>query len=207
MDELHGFCVRMLGRGDAADAAAQAGRDAGAGDRVRGLAAAAAACREQEPAGEPAEASDEPDSLAEAVAGEVARATAQLPEGQREALALRELLGLPYDEVGAILGLDAAAVGTVLARARLGLRVALRGDAVPMPPCDERERALRTLARRQDGEEVSAADEDWLIEHLGHCVGCARSHSTMLEASACYGAWRLDEEGAASAGSGADAPR
>jgi RNA polymerase sigma factor (sigma-70 family) len=205
MDELHGFCVRMLGPGEAADAAQAAGRDAAADDRVQALAAAAAACRESPPAAAPNE--DEPGSLAEAVAREVASATAQLPERQREALALRELLGLPYDEVGAVVGIDASAVGPLLARARLRLRVALRGDGVPMPPCDERERALRTIARRQDGEEVTEADEDWLIEHLGHCVGCARAHSTMLEASACYRAWRLDEDGAAPVGSGADTPQ
>jgi RNA polymerase sigma factor (sigma-70 family) len=205
MDELHGFCVRMLGPGEAADAAQAAGRDAAADDRVQALAAAAAACRESPPAAAPNE--DEPGSLAEAVAREVASATAQLPERQREALALRELLGLPYDEVGAVVGIDASAVGLLLARARLRLRVALRGDGVPMPPCDERERALRTIARRQDGEEVTEADEDWLIEHLGHCVGCARAHSTMLEASACYRAWRLEEDGAAPVGSGADTPQ
>jgi RNA polymerase sigma factor (sigma-70 family) len=212
MDELQGFCVRMLGPGEAADAAQRTGRDAAQGDRVRALAAAAVACREQLPdgAGEPqgdtdsAPAASEPASLAEAVAREVAHATAELPERQREALALRELIRLPYDEIGAVVGLDPSAVGPLLARARLRLRVALRGEGVPMPPCDERERALRTIARRQDGQPVSEADEDWLIEHLGHCVGCARAHSTMLEASACYRAWRFDEAPARPVGS--DAP-
>jgi hypothetical protein len=215
MDELHGFCVRMLGHGEAADAAQRAGRDAAQGDRLRALAAAAAACREQLPAGEadglhepaaaeePADGAGEADSLAEAVAREVARATAQLPERQREALALRELLGLPYDEIGPVVGLDSSAVGLLLARARLRFRVALRGEGVPMPSCDERERALRTVARRQDGEPVTDADEDWLIEHLGHCVGCARAHSTMLEASACYRAWRFDEAEASPVGADA----
>jgi hypothetical protein len=216
MDELHGFCVRMLGHGEAADAAQRAGRDAAQGDRLRALAAAATACREQLPAGEagglhePAatgEAEDETGaagSLAEAVAREVARATAQLPERQREALALRELLVMPYDEIGPVVGLDSSAVGLLLARARLRFRVALRGEGVPMPSCDERERALRTIAHRQDGEPVTDADEDWLIEHLGHCVGCARAHSTMLEASACYRAWRFDEAEASPVG--ADTP-
>jgi RNA polymerase sigma factor (sigma-70 family) len=208
MDELHGFCLRMLGQGEAAEAAERAGRDAAHGDRLRALTAAAAACRGHEaagePAGEPAEERGEPDSLAEAVAGEVAHATAQLPERQREALALRELLGLPYDEIGAVVGLDPSAVGPLLARARLRLRTELRGEGLSMPPCDERERALRTISRRQDGESVSDADEDWLIEHLGHCVGCARAHSTMLEASACYRAWRPDEAQAPQVG--ADAP-
>jgi RNA polymerase sigma factor (sigma-70 family) len=202
MDELHGFCVRMLGQGEAADAAQRTGRDAAQGDRVRGLAAAALACREQLSGGageaaaesEPPVAADgEPGTLAEAVARELAHATAQLPERQREALALRELLGLSYDEIGTVVELDPSAVGPLLARARLRLRVGLRGEGVPMPSCDERERALRTIARRQDGEPVNEADEDWLIEHLGHCVGCARAHSTMLEASACYRAWRVDE--------------
>jgi Sigma-70, region 4 len=206
----------MLGYGEAADAAQRAGRDAAQGDRLRALAAAATACREQLPAGEtgglhePAatgEAADETGdagSLAEAVAREVARATAQLPERQREALALRELLVLPYDEIGPVVGLDSSAVGLLLARARLRFRVALRGEGVPMPSCDERERALRTIAHRQDGEPVTDADEDWLIEHLGHCVGCARAHSTMLEASACYRAWRFDEAEASPVG--ADTP-
>jgi DNA-directed RNA polymerase specialized sigma24 family protein len=224
MDELHGFCVRMLGQGKAADSAQRAGRDAAQGDRVRGLAAAALVCREQLSGGAgesaaaetlggeplaaerqpPAGPDGDPSSLAEAVARELAHATAQLPERQREALALRELLGLSYDELGTVVELDPSAVGPLLARARLRLRVALRGEGVPMPSCDERERALRTIARRQDGESVTEADEDWLIEHLGHCVGCARAHSTMLEASACYRAWRTDD--APGRPGGADAP-
>jgi hypothetical protein len=207
MDELHGFCVRMLGHGEAAEAAERAGRQASEDDRVRALAAAAAACRAHEEAGvETTDERAEPGSLAEAVARELAQATAQLPERQREALALRDLLRLSYDEVGTVVGLDPSAVGPLLARARLRLRTTLRGEGAPLPSCDERERALRTIALRQDGEPVSEADEDWLIEHLGHCVGCARAHSTMLEASACYRAWRLDEEAAQPAGAGADAP-
>lgn len=195
MDELHGFCVRMLGSGDAARAAEQAARSAGHGDGVDSLAAAAAACRAHDEAGVPpaSEPRGPEEGLAAAVARELALATSKLPERQREALALRELLGLSYDEIGTVVELDPSAVGPLLARARLRLRVGLRGEGVPMPSCDERERALRTIARRQDGEPVNEADEDWLIEHLGHCVGCARAHSTMLEASACYRAWRVDE--------------
>jgi hypothetical protein len=221
MDELRGFCVRMLGQGDAADAAERAGSDAAAGGRVRALTAAALVCREQLSGGAgeaaaagrqppaaagrqpPAAPEGEPGSLAEAVARELAHATAQLPERQREALALRELVGLSYDELGTVVELDPSAVGPLLARARLRLRVALRGEGVPMPSCDERERALRTIARRQDGESVTEADEDWLIEHLGHCVGCARAHSTMLEASACYRAWRTDDAPGPPVGTGA----
>ncbi len=191
MDELHGFCVRMLGEGDSALAAERAGRDAAGDDRLRALAAAAAACRARaNGAAAPTQEAGEPETLAEAVARELATAAARLPERQREALALRELVGLSHAEIGTVAGVEADAVAPLLAGARLALRTELRGEGPERPPCDERERALRTIARRQDGEPVSEADEDWLIEHLGHCVGCARAHSAMLEASACYRAWR-----------------
>jgi hypothetical protein len=195
MEELRVFCVRMLGDTDAAGEAERAARGAGHGDRVQGLRAAVAACRAHVSDGTPAHPADPVDApdLAAAVAGELSAATAQLPERQREALALRELLGLSHDELGAVVGLDPVAVGPLLARARLRLRTALRGEGPPLPPCDERERALRTISLRQDGEEVPAPDEDWLLEHLGHCVGCARSHSAMLEAAVCYRAWRSEE--------------
>jgi hypothetical protein len=108
---------------------------------------------------------------------------------EREALALRELLRLSYDELADATGVAPDAVPLLLAQARLDLRAQLRGAGVPQPECDERERALRTIARRQDGEEVAAADDDWVIEHLGHCRGCRQAHASMLEASACYRAW------------------
>jgi len=130
-----------------------------------------------------------PEELAGAVARELAAATARLPGSQSEALALRELIGLPYDELAGVMSVDPEAVPVMLARARIGLRAELRGNPGPAPDCPEHERALRTIALRQDGQAVSAADDDWLIEHLGHCRGCGRAHSSMLEASACYRAW------------------
>ncbi|MEJ7735041.1 MAG: sigma-70 family RNA polymerase sigma factor [Polyangiaceae bacterium] len=50
---------------------------------------------------------------------------AALPEGQRAAFVLRDLEGLTSDEVGEVLGLDAAAVRQRVHRARLVLRGAL----------------------------------------------------------------------------------
>jgi RNA polymerase sigma-70 factor (ECF subfamily) len=50
---------------------------------------------------------------------------AALPEGQRAAFVLRDLEGLSSDEVGEVLGLDAAAVRQRVHRARLVLRGAL----------------------------------------------------------------------------------
>jgi Sigma-70, region 4 len=208
MDELRRFCVRMLGDGPAADAAVAQARSVGQGDRLGTLIGALRACRERQApaadadgetnpprqvdgAGAPTEApaAPAPGGLAGAVARELQAATARLPGPQREALALRELLGLPYDELAQVMSVDPEALPTVLARARIRLRAELRGSPEPSPDCPEHERALRTIALRQDGQPVSAGDDDWLMEHLGHCRACGRAHAAMLEASACYRAW------------------
>jgi len=191
MDELRRFCVRMLGEGPAADAAEREARAAGHDDRVAGLIGAVKACRDRdrEPA-PPAPSSS--DGLAAAVAGELRAATAQLTPAQREVLALRDLLDLPYDDLGEIMYLDVDAVPTVLANARIALRARLRGAPESPVGCPEHDRALRTIALRQDRQPVPAADDDWLIEHLGHCRECGRAHSAMLEAGACYRAWSED---------------
>ncbi len=202
MDELTRFCVRMLGEGAAARTAEETARSGEDTDRSAMLRAAVTAVRQgSEPAAEPAPnapaATDpadddrptDPDALPEAIARELAAAAGELPLAQRVALALRELLRLSYDELAEATGVAPGDVAMLLAQARLDLRTQLRGAGAPQPDCDERERALRTIARRQDGEEVLAADDDWLIEHLGHCRGCRQAHAAMLEASACYRAW------------------
>jgi len=202
MDDVARFCVRMLGDTPAAREAAQAARSGGEADRSAMLRAAVTAVRQgTEPASEPAPnapaATDpadddrptDPAALPEAIARELATATSALPPAEREVLALRELLGLGYDELAATADVAPDEVALLLARARLNLRTQLRGPGAPQPACDERERALRTIARRQDREDVAAADDDWLIEHLGHCRGCRQAHAAMLEASACYRAW------------------
>ena len=202
MDDVARFCARMLGDTPAAREADQAARAGGDADRSAMLRAAVAAVRQgSEPASEPApnapaatnpaddDRPTDPAALPEAIARELAAATSALPLAEREALALRELLGLGYDALAAAVGVAPDEVALLLARARLDLRTELRGPGAPQAECDERERALRTIARRQDGEDVAAADDDWLIEHLGHCRGCRQAHAAMLEASACYRAW------------------
>jgi Sigma-70, region 4 len=206
MDDLSRFVTRMLGDSPAARAAEERARGGGDGERTAMLRAAASAVRQgAEPADEPvptapaatdADPEDrptDPAKLADAVAGELAAASSRLGVAEREALALHDLLGLNYDEIADVAGIERDAVAPLLARARLELRTALRGPGQPQPPCDERERALRTIALRQDGEEVPAADDDWLINHLGHCAGCRQAHAAMLEASACYRAWASPE--------------
>lgn len=203
MDDLARYCARMLGDAAAARAAEKAARGEAGDDRTAMLRAAVAAVRQgSEPASEPApnapaaiddadadERPTDPTALRDAIARELATAAGALPLAAREALALRELLGLGYDELAAATDVAVDEVPLLLAGARLDLRTQLRGAGAPQPDCDERERALRTIARRQDGEEVSTADDDWLIEHLGHCRGCRQAHAAMLEASACYRAW------------------
>ena len=90
-----------------------------------------------------------------------------------------------------MLGIDTAAVAPLLARSRLRLRAELRGAPVTASDCPERERMLRTATLRQDGEPVPAADDEWFIDHLGHCSGCSRAHAAMLEGSVCYRGWHL----------------
>jgi Sigma-70, region 4 len=196
MDELHEFCARVLGAGEAAPVAEQAGSK-DAGDLVGRLAAAAAICHSR---GEPARAAeaDGPDSSAEdlplvqAVALELAAATAKMPQRHREVLALRELLQLSHQEISRVIGIDATAIPPLLARARLRLRHELRGGPDAAPDCPESERSMRALAMRQDGELSDQHENAWLLEHLGACEPCTRAHAAMLEASVCYRAWRPD---------------
>lgn len=192
MDELRAFCVRMVGNGSAADAAeerARAAAGAHAADRLAMVRAAIGACREGGAGAELEAPAADGEDLAGAVARELAAATGRMAASDREVLALRDLLGLSYEEIAQVAGLREADVALGLARARLELRTQLRGASAPVPDCLERERALRTMALRQDGEAVPPADDDWLIDHLGHCAGCGQAHAAMLEAVACYRAW------------------
>lgn len=193
------FCRRVLISEAAAHKAAELARASASGDRQAQLAAATAECRARAD-GDPPERSpnaeaDRPPpgaTLSAAVDRELTTANAALPERHREALALRELLTLPYAGIGVVMGIEPTAIGPLLARARLGLRTALRG---PMPSdspvCPERDRVLGGLARRQDGETLPAEETLWLLDHLADCVGCEQCHSAMLEAGACYRAWRV----------------
>lgn len=191
MDELYEFCVRMVSDGGAAARVADQASEAGADDRLAVLGHAVQGCR--------AEIGDEPvtpsppaaaeGGLPAAVANELSTANAALPQRHREALALRELMRLSHQEVGEAIGIEPAAVPVLLARSRLGLRAQLRGAAVVAGDCPERDRMLRTATLRQDGEPVPSADDDWFVDHLGHCSDCARLHAAMLEGSVCYRGW------------------
>jgi hypothetical protein len=131
-------------------------------------------------------ASEEQPSLRAAVAAEVRAASAQLPERERAALELRERRGLSYAQIADAMGIDAAAVASLLAHARLLLREQRRGSSPANGGCREQERALRALARRHDGEPLGDEEGEWLLAHLGECADCSAAHAAMLEASFCY---------------------
>lgn len=197
MDEVEEFCLRVLGaREPAADATQRARAAAEGADRIGLLRAAARECRQrgEQPnrgaAGETDELASGAAGLAAAVARELADSTARLPERQREALALRELLALSYEGISQVMEIDQAAVASLLVRARLRLRAERRGAGIGDDTgCQERDRALRVLAARQDSEPISAQDNDWVLAHMAGCASCETSHAAMLEASVCYRAW------------------
>ena len=195
MDEVLELCRRVLGDEGRADEAAAAVATAPANDRIELLAAAAQACRDRAELGDGGVVSEAtttgPGGLSAAVARELAAATARLPERQREALALRELLQLSYAQIAQVMGLDLAAVAPLLARSRLQLRAERRGGAPDLTTgtCAEHDRALRILATRQDSEPITVDDDEWLRAHLAACPECEMAHAAMLEASVCYRAW------------------
>jgi hypothetical protein len=200
MDELHEYCARMLGDGEAAGDAARSALVAGGEDRIARLSHAVRNCRARRGTDgeDPAQTSAWPDgdgspatTLATIVAGEIAAASARLAQRQREALALRDGLGCSHREIAALIGIEAPEVPSLLGRSRLRLRAQLRGAEPDRDSCPERERTIATATLRRDHEPVPAADDDWLVHHLGHCEGCVRVHCAMLEGSARYRGWRL----------------
>ncbi len=207
MDEVREFCRRVLGDDEVAEQIAGA-LPPGLGDRIGRLTAAAKACRLRSDEVDPDPRTNlDLSGLARSVARELAQATGRLPERQREALALRELLRLSYEQIARVMGIDATAVPLLLARARLRLRAERRGSAFDLQPsCPDRERTLRGLVRRHDSEPLTAADDGWLVAHLRACPECGRAHAAMLEASACYRAWPSEQRRRTTAPP-ADAPR
>ena len=139
--------------------------------------------------GEPEPDRPERQVLLEAHQEQIRAANATLPTRQREALALRELEELSYDEIAEIMGMNRNSVAQLLSRARIGLRDGLRRSALgsiasASPDC---ERALPLLALRQDG----ALDRDaaWLTQHLSDCSICPARVAAMEEAGGVYRLW------------------
>lgn len=87
----------------------------------------------------------------------------ELPEDQRAALLLAEAAGLSHEEVGQVLGCEAAAVKGIVFRARSGL---IERRAARQTPCNEIREQLATLRG-------GALRRNELRHHLRHCPGCS----------------------------------
>ena|ERR1700693_4436853 len=97
---------------------------------------------------------------------DVRRALGRLAFDQRAALVMREIEGRSYTEIAEILNVSAAAVETLIFRARRALRELLEGTLT----CHEAERAI---SRRLDGQ-LKRPERGPLRAHLRVCTGCAR---------------------------------
>jgi RNA polymerase sigma factor (sigma-70 family) len=123
---------------------------------------------------------------------EVRAANARLPERQREALALRELEEMSYDEIAATMEMNRNSVAQLISRARINLRDELRGTALASvatgsPEC---ERALPLIAARDDAQlDPDSADAAWLAAHLPGCETCRVATEAMHDAGVSYRAW------------------
>jgi RNA polymerase sigma-70 factor (ECF subfamily) len=143
---------------------------------------------------DPGDPEQDPDRklLLEAQQEEIREANLRLPERQREALALRELEELSYDEIAAIMEMNRNSVAQLISRARINLRDELRGTALASialtsPEC---ERALPLIAMREDDQLADGSgDAVWLDAHLAGCDSCRLGTEAMQEAGASYRAW------------------
>jgi hypothetical protein len=123
---------------------------------------------------------------------EVRDASLRLPERQREALALRGLARLSYEEIGATMEMNDHSVAQLISRARINLYDELRGTALASvaPPTPQCERALPLIAARDDGQlEASSVDAAWLDGHLAGCDRCRLAVEQMREACVSYNSW------------------
>ena len=123
----------------------------------------------------------------------VRRANAQLPPRHREVLALREVAGRSYDEIGEIMGISENAAAQLIFRARGKLREAMTAGAVAsvVATTGDCEHAQLLITRLQDGETITDHEQEWLDDHLEHCGSCRAARGMLVEVGATYSAWAL----------------
>jgi sigma-70-like protein len=181
--DVFNFCLRVTGSRDLAVTATTGAFLAVC--REPDLAPLAAAQRETARLIE--HARDDPD----ATPPPVRQANALLDVRHREVLALRELLGCSYAEIGEIIGAGDRRVAELLWRARLALHDELNGSRLTSiaPLADSCRRALALIAGDWDGERYDRGERDWLRGHLRTCGKCRVSRKAAREASAAYRVW------------------
>ncbi len=121
----------------------------------------------------------------------VREANAQLPPRYREVLALREVAGRSYGEIGSIMGISENAAAQLIWRARSKLRVALTAGAISsvVASTEDCETAQLLINRLHDGEPINDAEQEWLDEHLEECGKCRAARGMVLEVAASYRCW------------------
>ena len=118
-------------------------------------------------------------------------ANAQLAPRHREVLALREVAGRSYEEIGQIMGISENAAAQLIWRARSKLRGALTAGAVAsvVATSEDCETAQVLINRLQDGEPVTDAEHEWLEDHLDECQRCRASRGMIFEVATSYRLW------------------
>jgi RNA polymerase sigma factor (sigma-70 family) len=121
----------------------------------------------------------------------VRQANGKLAPRHREVLALREVAGRSYDEIGQIMGISENAAAQLIWRARAKLKEALTAGAVAsvIATSDACETAQLLINRLHDGEPITDAEHMWLEEHLDECGSCRAARGMIFEVGASYRAW------------------
>jgi RNA polymerase sigma-70 factor (ECF subfamily) len=115
-------------------------------------------------------------------------AISQLPELHREALILRELEGLSYEDIAATMGVSLQYVRVLIHRARAKFQenYVLRLLAEePLPDCTVLAERLDAL---HDGEPLGAEEERFVREHLRDCHLCQQRRRELAALSGMLGA-------------------
>ena len=122
---------------------------------------------------------------------QVRQANDQLPPRHREVLALREVAGRSYEDIGQIMGISENAAAQLIWRARGKLREAMTAGAVAsvVAATDDCETAQLLLNRLHDGEPITEEEQEWLDEHLDECGSCRAARGMLVEVGASYRMW------------------
>jgi DNA-directed RNA polymerase specialized sigma24 family protein len=121
----------------------------------------------------------------------IREANGRLEVRHREVLALRELLGRSYGDIGRIVGANRETVAELLWNARLHLRDELAGSTLLSIAAlaDSCRRALTLIVMHWDGELDDDGEQSWLHHHLRTCGKCRLSQEAARHASASYREW------------------
>lgn len=118
-------------------------------------------------------------------------ANGKLPPRHREVLALREVGGRSYEEIGQIMGISENAAAQLIWRARAKFKGALTAGAVAsmVAMTEDCETAQVLINRLHDGESITDAEQEWLDEHLDECPKCRAARGMIFEVAASYRMW------------------